>query len=195
MIFKKTEGEHNPLTGSEAEAVAWSLLKLGCDEEAKDYLLAAIETSSQQQNAWGDGRTAAPALTSAMQTVDRILAAHRRTDDRQGLEKYFSAIERLCHNVCGRLRLSKERPDAPIYERLISSCSMVMVASGTAQGTSRSQELLKTYMWQQPDTVQAQLCNELLFSLQNGENGSNSDSAPSPAMMAFAKALAAQGGR
>merc|ERR1712151_1296301 len=98
----------NPLTGSEAQAAAWTLLKLGDEEESKNFLLDALEAASQQQSGWGDGEDInqrAPVMMQAMQTVDRVLEAHRRTSDREGLARYFGAIERLCANVSGRLRL------------------------------------------------------------------------------------------
>merc|ERR1711957_263594 len=114
------------------------------------------------------GEHQAPALMQAMQTVDRILEAHRRTGDREGLSCYFDAIDRLCENVCGRLRLSKERVDSGVYEKLVSSCSMIMVASGSDDGAHKSQSLLRKYMWDQPSTPQAQLCNEMLRSLKDG---------------------------
>jgi len=167
-LFKKTEGRYNPLTGSEAEAVAWSMLKLGDDVEAKEYLLDALEAASRQQNAWGDGGRVdlrAPALSRAMETVDRVLEVHRRTDDREGLGEYFTAIERLCQNICSRITMTKDHVDAAIYERLISSSAMVMVASGLDEGTSRGQQLLKAYLWEQPRTPQAQLCAQMLLSL------------------------------
>jgi len=198
-LFQKTEGRFNPLTGGEAEAVAWSMLKVGADEEAKEYLLCALEASSRQQNNWGDGGrldAKAPALQHAMQTVDRILEVHRRTDDRDGLMRYFDAIERLCENVCGRLTLSKERTDAAIYERLVSSASMIMVASGAPDGTSRSQQLLRGYLWDRPETMQAQICSTMLNSIRDVEDGTAAGDndercdAGAPAIEALARALA-----
>lgn len=198
-LFKSTEGAHNPLTGSEAQAVAWALLKLDQQEEAKGFLLDSLEALSQQQSGWGRGDCLdahAPALSQAVQTVDRILEAHRRTEDREGLEKYFQSVERLCSNIGARLKLSKDRADAAIYEKLVSSCSMIMVASGTAEGTSRSQDLMRRFMWKSPDTAQAKLCSEIMTaSLQNGEGGGERGAAQpaltdGPGMRAFMDALA-----
>lgn len=197
-LFKKTEGKWNPLTGAEAQAVAWSLMKLGQDEEAKEFLLDALEASSRQQSGWGDGDNLsheAPALTQAMHTVDRILEAHRRTDDRAGLHVYFDGIQRLCHNVSDRLRLSKERVDAAIYEKLISSCSMVLVASGNADGAKKSQELLRAFLWDQPNTMQAKLCSQMMMSLANGQAQPGAGAtASSPGMETFLSALASAQG-
>eukprot|EP00928_Gymnodinium_smaydae_P024439 TRINITY_DN19773_c0_g1_i1.p1 TRINITY_DN19773_c0_g1~~TRINITY_DN19773_c0_g1_i1.p1 ORF type:complete len:607 (-),score=192.51 TRINITY_DN19773_c0_g1_i1:476-2248(-) len=194
-LFSKTEGRYNPLTGTEAQAVSWTLLRVGELEEAKGFLFDALESSARQQSGWGDGQeeSAAPALSQAMLTVERILEAHRRTDDREGLVKYFDAIEKLLKNVCGRLRLSKAREDAPVYEKLISSCSMVMVASGTPEGTQRSQLLLRTYMWDSPDSAQARLCNGLLNSIGDGR-GTPDTTLGGPAMAAIMEALKQSGG-
>eukprot|EP00401_Gymnodinium_catenatum_P062831 CAMPEP_0117620298 /NCGR_PEP_ID=MMETSP0784-20121206/87057_1 /TAXON_ID=39447 /ORGANISM="" /LENGTH=630 /DNA_ID=CAMNT_0005424209 /DNA_START=39 /DNA_END=1928 /DNA_ORIENTATION=- len=173
-LFNKTEGQYNPLTGSEAQAVSWALLKIGSAEDAKPYLLDSLEAYSRQQSGWGkgDGLDAnAPALTSAMQVVDRIMEAHRMTEDRAGLEKYFSAIERLCLNISRRLQLSKEQANAAVYEKLVSTCSMVMVASGTERGVAKSQELLRTYMWTQPSTPQARICTEMMQALPSSTPG------------------------
>mmetsp|Transcript_55724 Transcript_55724/g.172896 ORF Transcript_55724/g.172896 Transcript_55724/m.172896 type:complete len:600 (-) Transcript_55724:9-1808(-) len=166
-LLAKTEGRHHPLTGGEAQAVAWVLLKLGSAEEAKVHLLDALEALSRQQSGWGERECLdqqAPALLQATQTVDSILEAHRRTDDREGLACYFAAIERLCENLCARLRLSQERADAAAYEKLVSSCSMVLVASGTPEGLDKSRALLRSCLWQRPATPQARLCGELLLS-------------------------------
>jgi len=190
-LFKATEGARNPLTGGEAQATAWTLLKLGEEEEAKQYLLDAVEALSRQQSGWGDNgnlESNAPALTQAMQTVDRILDAHRRTGDREGLKRFFPALEALCSNVCARVWISKDREDSPIYEKLVSSCSMIMIASGTDEGTSRSQALLKKYMWQSPATPQAQLCSELLLSLKDDPSGGQVKDGPG--MRAFLQAMA-----
>lgn len=196
-LLRSTEGPHNPLTGGEAQAAAWTLLKLGNEEEAKGFLMDALEALSRQQSGWGDGEgldRQAPALAQAMQTVERILEAHRRTGDRAGLTRYFQAVERLCSNIGARLRLSKDRTDAAVYEKLISSCSMIMVASGTAEGADMSQQLLRRYMWNNPETPQAKLCNELMLSLQNGEGGDlgaiGSVAEGGPGMRAFIDALA-----
>mmetsp|Transcript_96393 Transcript_96393/g.267781 ORF Transcript_96393/g.267781 Transcript_96393/m.267781 type:complete len:561 (-) Transcript_96393:41-1723(-) len=198
-LFLKTEGRHNPLTGGEAQAVAWALLKLGGDEEAKGFLLDVLEALSRQQSGWGDVDRLdlrAPALLQATQAVDRVLEAHRRTDDREGLARYFSAIDRLCANVRARLELSKERVDSEVYERLVSSCSMVMVASGRPDGAGRSQELLQRYLWDRPATAQAQLCNKMLRSLPEslgtsalGSNG-HDGSPQAPGLAALVEALA-----
>lgn len=193
-LFKKTEGPHNPLTGGEAEATAWAMIKLGADGEAKEYLFDALEALSKQQSGWGEGDRAekvAPALAHGMQTVDRILHVHRRTDDREGLTRYFSAIERLCANVCGRLRIKKDRVDSAVYERLVSSCSMVMVASGTEVGQQKSQELIQTYLWDAPDTAQAKLCSQMLRSVRDRDAGSTQE--PTEELMRMAAALAAGG--
>ncbi|CAK0893707.1 unnamed protein product [Prorocentrum cordatum] len=114
-LFCKTGGANSPLTGSEAQAVAWTLMKLGEDEESKQHHLGALEALSAQQNGWGDGDldSKAPALVQAMQIVDRIMEVHRRTGDRQGLASYWPAIEALCTNVCQRLRLCR-RLDAAV---------------------------------------------------------------------------------
>eukprot|EP00746_Dinoflagellata_sp_MGD_P033854 gnl/MRDRNA2_/MRDRNA2_18085_c0_seq1.p1 gnl/MRDRNA2_/MRDRNA2_18085_c0~~gnl/MRDRNA2_/MRDRNA2_18085_c0_seq1.p1 ORF type:complete len:508 (+),score=105.55 gnl/MRDRNA2_/MRDRNA2_18085_c0_seq1:1-1524(+) len=166
-LFNKTVGEHNHLTGRTAGDVSWASMKLGNDADAKKYLLIALETSSKQQTDWGEGDVdqQAPALQRAMITVDRILEVHRRTSDHAGLTKYCDAVERLCKNIGNRLVLSKERSDANIYERLVSSCSLVMVGSGQADGMQRSQKLLQRYMWKNPETAQAQLCYSMLLAL------------------------------
>lgn len=170
-LFKKTEGRYNPLTGTEAQATSWTLLKLGEPEAAKEYLLDALESASLQQSAWGEGACLdqqAPALVQAMQITERILDAHRQTEDRAGLVCYFPAIERLCANVCGRLQPSKARADAAVYEKLVSSCSIIMVASGTDEGMAKSQQLMRDYMWEQPGSFQAQICDQMLRSLKDG---------------------------
>jgi len=191
-LFRTTEGPHNPLTGGEAQAASWCLLKLDDAGDAKEFLLNALEALSRQQSGWGDASRGgeAPALAQATLAVDRILEAHRRTSDREGLAKYFQAIERLCASVCGRLRMSKDRVDAGVYEKLVSSCSMVMVAEGSPEGMSKSQELLRRYMWQSPETPQAQLCSELMVSLRDGADGNGGDLPEGPGMTAFLEALA-----
>lgn len=173
-LFAKTEGKYNPLTGGEAQAVSWSLLKLDLVQESKPYLLDALESTSRQQSGWGEGSTdseVAPALDAASQTTGRILEAHRSTDDREGLSKYFPAIERLCANIAARIPLSKDREDAGIYERFVSSCSMIMAASGTDDGAERSQKLLRSYMWERPSTMQAKICDEILQARSLGPGG------------------------
>lgn len=170
-LFKKTEGRYNPLTGGEAQAASWSLLKLGDPEGAKEFLFDALESTSRQQSGWGEGDRLdqhAPALVQAMQSTERILDAHRATEDRDGLVRYFPAIERLCANVCGRLRPSKDRADALVYEKLVSSCSIIMVASGTDEGIMKSQQLLRDYMWDSPSNMQAQLTTQWMLSLKDG---------------------------
>lgn len=173
-LFRKTEGQYNPLTGAEAAAVAWAMLKVGSREEAKEFLLDSLEALSRQQSGWGDGclDAKAPALTHASLAVDRVLEIHRETNDRGGLVSYFSALERLCANVSGRLQITKGAADAAVYEKLVSSCSIIMIASGTAEGTTRSSELLRKYLWDKPNTMQAQLCSSLLRSLPSmGQTG------------------------
>ncbi|OLQ04398.1 hypothetical protein AK812_SmicGene12556, partial [Symbiodinium microadriaticum] len=125
MLFRKTEGRLNPLTGQEAQYVAWALLKLKQPEEAKSYLLESLEALAEQQSGWGDGDVQAPALMSSVHAVDRILEAHRRSDDRAGLVRYFPGLQRLCANVAGRLQPSKDQQHAVLYERLLSSSSLV----------------------------------------------------------------------
>jgi len=193
-LFRKTEGQHNPLTGGEAQAVAWTLMKLGESDKAKAYLLDALESLSRQQSGWGDGEgldQQAPALAQAMQTVDRILDAHRQTDDREGLVNYFAAIERLCANICKRIRLSKDRADSAVYEKFASVASMIMVASGTPEGVSKSRELLRNYMWDRPNTTQAQICSQMMASIQDSPNsGGDCNSADAARMGAILDALA-----
>eukprot|EP00747_Dinoflagellata_sp_TGD_P212304 gnl/TRDRNA2_/TRDRNA2_85422_c0_seq1.p1 gnl/TRDRNA2_/TRDRNA2_85422_c0~~gnl/TRDRNA2_/TRDRNA2_85422_c0_seq1.p1 ORF type:complete len:568 (+),score=120.33 gnl/TRDRNA2_/TRDRNA2_85422_c0_seq1:93-1796(+) len=195
-LFKKTEGPLNPLTGTEAEAVSWTLMKLDEVEEAKEFLLNALEAKCKQQSGWGDTEDAGcrvPALVQATQLVERVLDAHRRSDDRAGLVRYFAALEALCAHVCARLQetLSKERVDAPIYEKLVSSCSMVMVASGADEGVAKSQQLLRKYLWKSPMTPQAQVCSEMMLSL--GDGGAGAAGYPpttGPGMKALCEALA-----
>eukprot|EP00933_Yihiella_yeosuensis_P033911 TRINITY_DN27504_c0_g3_i2.p1 TRINITY_DN27504_c0_g3~~TRINITY_DN27504_c0_g3_i2.p1 ORF type:complete len:251 (-),score=59.90 TRINITY_DN27504_c0_g3_i2:17-769(-) len=171
-LFHKTEGQYNALTGQEAQSVAWTLMKLDDVQEAKSFLLDSLEAMARQQNGWGDGSEKAPALLAAVQILDRILEAHRRSDDRDGLRRYFDAVEKLCTNVCSRLRLAKDQSvHASAYERMVSSASMVMVASGTSEGQERSQQLLQRYLWHNPSTTQAQVCSQMMTSLQNGESG------------------------
>eukprot|EP00929_Paragymnodinium_shiwhaense_P078115 TRINITY_DN40424_c0_g1_i1.p1 TRINITY_DN40424_c0_g1~~TRINITY_DN40424_c0_g1_i1.p1 ORF type:complete len:679 (-),score=146.32 TRINITY_DN40424_c0_g1_i1:584-2530(-) len=188
QLFEETEGEFNPLTGGSAEALGWVFMKLGRDSEAKKYLLGAMETLSRQQSAWGDGdrasQEAPSALVSATLTIDRVLEVHKRTDDRAGLTKYFDAVERLCSNVCRRLDICKERQDSHLYERLVSTGSLVMVASGTADGMVRSQQLMKQFMWKDPGTMQAQLCSQVMNSL--GPGGASSDAKALPGVLSDA---------
>jgi len=193
-LFRKTEGQHNPLTGGEAQAVAWTLMKLGKRDEAKAYLLDALESLSRQQSGWGDGEgldQQAPALAQAMQTVDRILDAHRLTDDREGLVNYFPALERLCANICKRIQMSKEHADSAVYEKFASSASMIMVASGTPEGVSKSQELLRSYMWERPSTTQAQICSQMMASIRDSPGSvKDCNSADAASMGAILDALA-----
>merc|ERR1712039_603481 len=138
---------------------------------------------------WGDGNQLdqqAPALAQAMLITDRILEAHRRTDDRDGLCSYFDAIDKLCENIYSRIRLCKERIDSGVYEKLVSSCSMIMVASGSSEGAQRSQELLRKFMWDKPQTAQAQLCNEMLRSIKDcSSEGGASNNPPGSGMQAL----------
>lgn len=182
-LFRKAEGRHGALAGGEAQAAAWALLRLGEDEEAKGPLLDALEALARQESGWGARGGRAPALLQAAQVVDRVLEAHRRTEDRGGLAGYFGALERLCANACGRLAPSRGHADAAAYERLVSSCSMVMVASGRPEAMARSQELLQRYLWDSPATPQAQLCNEMLRSLPDSD-------APQAGLEALVGALA-----
>lgn len=192
-LFKTTEGHHHPLTGSEAQAVAWVLLKLDEPEESKQFLGDALETLARQQSGWGDGDSlegSVPALSQATMILDRILESHRRTGDREGLAKHFAGIAKLCANVHRRVRLSKERDIAAVYEKMVSSGSMVMIACGSEEGVVKSQELIRKYMWSSPATPQAQLCTELLTSLRNGENPANIDG---PGVKALTNALVCGG--
>lgn len=193
-LFHKTEGRHNALTGLEAQGVAWTFMKLGQPEESKPYLLDALQTLAGQQSGWGDGDCEAPALLQAVQIVDCILEAHRRTDDREGLPKYFDAMEKLCANVSSRVRVSEEQVAA--YEKMISSCSMVMTASGTDEGASAGQRLLQRYLRGKAVTGQAKLCNEMMMSLRDGGLGDPALAKEqlSPDMVALTRMLAeAQG--
>lgn len=167
-LFLKTEGRTNHLTGSAAEAVAWCLLKIGEDEESKDFLLNALEASAAQQNAWGDGvdSASAPALENAVRVVDQVLEVHRRTDDRWNLIRFFAPIETLCANVAARLGPpSARRADASLRELLVSSCSLLLVAAGTSDGKERAQNLMRQYMVEAPSTQRAQLSRAMLFAL------------------------------
>merc|ERR1712113_1053852 len=83
--------------------------------------------------------------------------------------KYWPAIERLCASVSQRLRLSKESANSTVYEKLISSCSLVFVATGSDEGTAKSQELLRRHLWDRPSNPQAQLCNEMMRTLQGSD--------------------------
>eukprot|EP00930_Biecheleria_cincta_P095834 TRINITY_DN87735_c0_g1_i1.p1 TRINITY_DN87735_c0_g1~~TRINITY_DN87735_c0_g1_i1.p1 ORF type:complete len:547 (+),score=128.65 TRINITY_DN87735_c0_g1_i1:105-1745(+) len=193
-LFRKTEGRHNALTGLEAQGVAWTFMKLGQPEESKPYLLDALETLAGQQSGWGDGESEAPALLQAMQIADCILEAHRRTDDRDGLPKYFDAMEKLCANASSRVRVSEEQVAA--YEKMVSSCSMVMTASGTDEGTTAGQRLLQRYLRGKAVTGQAKLCNEVMMSLRDGGLGDPAIAREhlSPEMVALTRMLAeAQG--
>eukprot|EP00931_Biecheleriopsis_adriatica_P061860 TRINITY_DN37216_c0_g1_i1.p2 TRINITY_DN37216_c0_g1~~TRINITY_DN37216_c0_g1_i1.p2 ORF type:complete len:545 (+),score=159.15 TRINITY_DN37216_c0_g1_i1:93-1727(+) len=190
-LFRKTEGRRNALTGQEAQAVAWTLFKLGDVEETKTYLLDALEALATQQNGWGDGDSEAPALMQAMQTADRLLEAHRRTSDREGLQKYFAPLEQLCANVWGRLCLTKDGEQAVAYEKMVSSCSMLMTASGTDEGFHAGQQLFRKYMWSNPRSEQAQLCMQVM-SLKDGHDSSAAGygASPAPDSSLLARALA-----
>eukprot|EP00929_Paragymnodinium_shiwhaense_P117462 TRINITY_DN8806_c0_g1_i4.p1 TRINITY_DN8806_c0_g1~~TRINITY_DN8806_c0_g1_i4.p1 ORF type:complete len:555 (+),score=158.71 TRINITY_DN8806_c0_g1_i4:90-1754(+) len=195
-LFKATEGAYNPLTGAEAQAVAWACLKVGEAEAAKPFLLDCIEATSRQQSAWGSASTpeaTSPAMLNAFLTVERIMETHRTTDDRPGLVKYFDAVERLCDNICKRVQLSKDqKTEAAIYEKLVSTCSMILVASDTPGAMERSQKLMDKFMWDNPSTPQAQLCNEVLGrALTNGIGADSDEQQMGPGMQAFLQAMAA----
>lgn len=177
-LFIKAEGRTNALTGREAEAITWTLVRLRDYEDAKPFMLNALEAQCELLNDLRSGRVAAenqgyntstsPALLRSMQTVDHILEAHRCTDDRAGLQRYFDAIEKLCDNACCRMHLlpkDQEKKDAQAYERLISSCSMILVASGTPDGMKRSQKVMNTRMREKPKTAHAKVCEQMFETL------------------------------
>eukprot|EP00439_Symbiodinium_sp_Y106_P067437 s785_g11.t1 len=136
--------------------------------EAKSYLLDSLEALAEQQSGWGDGDAQAPALTSSVHAVDRILEAHRCSDDRAGLVRYFPGIQRLCANVAGRLQPSKDQRHAVLYEKLLSSSSLVCTASGTEEGALLGRQLLQKFLWSNPSTEQAKLCSQMA-ALRDGK--------------------------
>eukprot|EP00397_Hematodinium_sp_SG-2012_P046648 GEMP01052787.1.p1 GENE.GEMP01052787.1~~GEMP01052787.1.p1 ORF type:complete len:480 (+),score=141.19 GEMP01052787.1:114-1553(+) len=136
-LFEETEGKYNPLTGGEAEACALVLCQLERYDEAKAYLYRALKALSLRQSGWGSDTKA---LHSACLVLDNILAAHRETDDRDGLEKYHELVEET-------LRQARKRASstADAWERFVSSSTMVLVASGSLEGRTKAQKVLKAY--------------------------------------------------
>merc|ERR1712176_902475 len=120
--------------------------------------------------------------------MDRIMEVHRQTNDRDGLAKYFDACERLCKNIHAHLEISKGRHDAPVYERVISASSLIMIASGVEDSMQRSQTLMRRYMWTKPDTIQAQICSEYMLSLPEGPSSSK-EATQSPVTKALMNAM------
>jgi len=169
-LFSETEGRLNPLTGGAAEAAAWALVKLEEDTNVKRYLLNAVEAASCQQNGWGDeDESEAPALTSAVRVIDQVVEVHRRTDDRDGLLPFLAPVEALCDSATRRLGLPGMRQDTLLQERLVSSCSLVLVASGSADGTLRARQLLQRNLGSQPpQSEHARLCQSVFGALGSG---------------------------
>jgi len=169
-LFSETEGRLNPLTGGAAEAAAWALVKLEEDANAKRYLLNAVEAASRQQNGWGDENgSEAPALTSAVRVIDQVVEVHRRTDDRDGLLPFLTPVEVLCESATKRLGLPGVRQDTLLQERLVSSCSLVLVASGSADGALRARQLLQRNLGSlPPQSEHARLCQSVFGALGSG---------------------------
>lgn len=169
-LFSETEGRLNPLTGGAADAAAWALVKLNEDANAKRYLLNAVEAASCQQNGWGDeDGSEAPALASAVRVVDQVVEVHRRTDDRDGLLPFLAPVEALCDSATKRLGLPGVRQDTILQERLVSSCSLVLVASGSADGALRARQLLQRNLGSQPpQSEHARLCKSVFGALGSG---------------------------
>jgi len=169
-LFSETEGRLNPLTGGAAEAAAWAFVKLKEDANAKRYLLNAVEALSRQQNGWGDeDGSEAPALASAVRVIDQVVEVHRRTDDRDGLLPFLAPVEALCDSATKRLGLPGVRQDTILQERLVSSCSLVLVASGCADGALRARQLLqKNLGGHSPQSEHARLCQSVFGALGSG---------------------------
>eukprot|EP00746_Dinoflagellata_sp_MGD_P146188 gnl/MRDRNA2_/MRDRNA2_78698_c0_seq1.p1 gnl/MRDRNA2_/MRDRNA2_78698_c0~~gnl/MRDRNA2_/MRDRNA2_78698_c0_seq1.p1 ORF type:complete len:847 (+),score=207.29 gnl/MRDRNA2_/MRDRNA2_78698_c0_seq1:83-2623(+) len=190
-LFSKIQGRTNARTGQEAESISWTLLRLGEYSEAKPFLLNAVEALGEKKHDWNsstpedaklDGSSTNSVLLRSMQTADQILEAHRQTNDRSGLTQYFDAIERLCDKAISRMRKlpkEQEKRETIVFERMLSNCSMVLVASGTPEGTLRSQKIMSSRLSEKPSSQQAQFQHMLfqnLFSNQTPPGRANSSS-------------------
>ncbi|GAB5356796.1 hypothetical protein AAMO2058_000319800 [Amorphochlora amoebiformis] len=162
-LFKAHKGPYNPLTGREAEAVAQLLMKLNKYEESKAYLLDGLITAGTRQSAWGDGETANGEISSVGALVDRILNAHRETDDRPGLKVYFPGLHALVQNAKVR---GMPKVDPQGYEDLIFKSAMVIVAAGEDGVQEKALELIEEAKSGVNVELSGPMISALLASLQ-----------------------------
>mmetsp|Transcript_60348 Transcript_60348/g.140558 ORF Transcript_60348/g.140558 Transcript_60348/m.140558 type:complete len:210 (+) Transcript_60348:2-631(+) len=85
---------------------------------------------------------------------------------------FLAPIEVLCASATQRLGDFAGRSDALQYERLVSSSSLVLVASGAPGAAARAQRLLQTHLGVATlQSQQAQICSAVLRSLPDGGKG------------------------
>jgi len=164
ILFKRHKGPHNPLTGREASSVASVLMHLTRYDQAKPYLLDALITAGSRESAWGDvsdSETVTQVFNNVLLLMDRILNAHRETEDRQGLSAYFGGVTSLLTNVRSR-GMDSAQPDK--FEALLFKSAMLIIASGAVDYRERALALIGDAA--DASIFQTQMLNTLVTSLK-----------------------------
>jgi len=167
-LFKKHKGPYNPLTGKQAESVAQLLLRLKDYSKAKPFLLDALISAGTRQSAWGGGgesgedEDSSEALRNVQMIVDNILNAHRETEDRDGLSRYFDGLHALVQNAKAR---GLGTVDPTGYEGLVFKSAMAIIASGTPDSPRQALQLVDNARTGAIGEFQGQMLATLIDSL------------------------------